>query len=488
MKYSLSQIEEALEVFLESAKTFSLDEATAAVTEKLGENNDEIKKQLRDETKSLLEYHSEILKKEKEQNYCSKNHFFKNASFCVTPTDYEIKNGILFPGHRFAVFRDENLFSSELNLHPAKSRSKLKTKTVSISMEQAAYYHCLLGVEQMFNYFIADHGDNTEVISSGDPAANIKLNVYDLKDFYSKNNISSGDALIFTIKDRSTGSFSFTPLPSNKRNVADKKEWVRFFDEALEKIFDQHGDYLEITEQLSLAFFEGPEELLKKATVSFNEYLEMTENVQISFSGPQTVLTRRMDFEEGGHELPEELMVSRGETGSLEDILHDIGSPLMPVEVHAFLVDELMNGEGSFDNFYRRCFGNPAPDFSDEAQEAIFLNHIEDMWEKLSERKDEFEDSDKTYIRSRILQTVEDRIQWLNSIKELNINPELIPHDKMEELARESHHLSSLLGMLNTSEFSLDEDETENMIDSIENASELQEQLISEINKSLMIR
>jgi hypothetical protein len=283
MEFDIRQMDEAIENFItEQTKPFTLKTLVEELEQELGCGED-CREKLSESARLFLDNHQLIFHNLKTGEYFAREHFFSRKRFCVTPSAYELEQGILFPGHRFAPFCEEDVFASEIILlPPGKSEDAVLSYEVEISLEDAVAYHNLLGSEQMFNFFIADHQRNYAVVSAGDPSQKIILTVFDLKEFYQKNNFQNGDALIFTVVDWEAGEFRFEYLSTEKRDYENKKQWVQMLEYALEEVFNEHGDYLEIPEQFAQAIFKGDQKLISQPDASLDEFQSRVKMFRLS--------------------------------------------------------------------------------------------------------------------------------------------------------------------------------------------------------------
>ena len=68
------------------------------------------------------------VEKDAEKYYVSRDKFFNGAEFIVTPTSFEIEEGVLFSGHRFVPVYCEDLFPTESFQIKTTSGAVVKTK------------------------------------------------------------------------------------------------------------------------------------------------------------------------------------------------------------------------------------------------------------------------------------------------------------------------------------------------------------------------
>ena len=185
-----------------------------------------------------------------------KSGFFRNFAFPVTPDAWEIENGILFPGHRFAPFVAPEIFPSEARLTAAYATEPGRHE-VTAPLSQVFHYHLLLGSEQVFDFFLADSPANAGIRNSTKPTDLVTLNVFDLGAFYREHDFRKGDALLCKVLDYDAGCVEFRYLPGDERKESDLAAFVQQFDKALDQVIDRFENYLEIPEQLCWACYCG---------------------------------------------------------------------------------------------------------------------------------------------------------------------------------------------------------------------------------------
>ncbi len=383
-----------------------------------------------------------------------KEHFFRGQRFVVTPTDDEIEEGILFYGHRFAVYCAPEVFPSDAVLESADG-AEIVQKEYTARLDKIFSYYMLLGSEQIFDCLIAEHPDNIKLRQSAAPSESITVAAADMADFYREHQFSSGDALLCEVTDYSRGIFRIEYLSGSERRSRDAVNWQQSFEAGLGEVIDEFRDYLEIPEQLKWAYFRS--ELPEAGALSMEEFVRRTEAFSLDCSGEYTVLSRcgqddGFDFDPAGGEIdfgtaaqhccggaeehhgdnctcgecsaedgeeetetdagdfgivPDGFGISRGETSDIQAMLTEAGSPLSPVEIDSYIMDMAYARELDFEQFYARVFGRDGLNFADEAQEAVFMNYIEDRYEQLTGGYQRYEDESKAPLRQLILELVD---------------------------------------------------------------------------------
>ena len=131
---------------------------------------------------------------------------------------------------------------------------------------------------------------------------------------------------------------------------------------------------------------------------------------------------------------PEDFSASSGTLESLDAILAERNAPLDPVEVHSYLLDALANGVENFADFRASIESILGITFADEAQEAAFLNYLEDDWEISGEYFNPSFEADKEPYRRRLLDLCEQRVDL--SVQLLQKFKNEVPKNLARPLAR----------------------------------------------------
>jgi hypothetical protein len=412
--------------------------------------------------------------------------FFQGHEICITPDSYELEHGILFPGHRFAIFCEPEIFISEITLNDTVASRRFRRVQHKAKLEKIVPYYTLFGLEQINDYLFADSDDNYKTLRGQEKGNDgITVTVFDLKKFYREHDFELGDALKITITDWGKGIFDLTHLPGNQRKQSQVKQWEKKFGDALEQVINEFGNYIGVTMQLSYAYFAGGIELLTSASLSLDEFYHQNKRFEMRIEGGETFLDIKSDedFDEDVV-IPECIAISQGKTASIDDILADIAIPLRLDEIDAYMLDQHYRRELEFVDFFSRCFGTGTLNFVDDAQETAFLNLIEDRWEKISSNYNRHEDTAKAPLRERILELTDERIELLRSAGESKPDAKKIKHE-LEELAKISARLGALLKMLNSEAYSITESDAEATMEHIESEAGLQQSLLEAISRQL---
>lgn len=409
-----------------------------------------------------------------DEHFRRRNDFFNGKEFIVVPTAREIKENILFIGHRFQTFMNPDVFPSDLTVKAG--RKNIVKKVITDTLQELFPYHMLMGAEQISDFFIGEDENNAHWKTKGGYAAKICLNVLDMNDFYAACNMQQGDALVFTVNDYDKGIFKVAKLEKDERSAEKIAEWCRKFEEKIGDIADKFETYLDLPEQLRMAFFFAEDEFFGKNGASLDEFIQCAENVEIIFDSDHTVLVRKADeFTSSSQtsDVPDGISISGGESSSLKGILKEIGSTLTETEIDSYILESCFDRNKDFTEFLNKVFDFGKLNFADDAQKTVFLNFLEEKFEHLSENYSRYNDEEKAPLRSRILELVTSRVEFFDYLKTLEIDEKSVPQAEMKKIASGSLHLNQLLDMLNDECQELTEESKDAIFDALENTEDI---------------
>ena len=180
---------------------------------------------------------------------------------------------------------------------------------------------------------------------------------------------------------------------------------------------------------------------------------------------------------------PEDFSASSGTLESLDAILVERNAPLDPVEVHSYLLDALANGVENFADFRASIESILGITFADEAQEATFLNYLEDDWEISGEYFNPSFEADKEPYRRRLLDLCEQRVDL--SVQLLQKFKNEVPKNLARPLARFHRNVCETLAVFCSDAPLPEEDDLEQLELRIDDLESEWEELSDRLNDAL---
>ena len=388
---------------------------------------------------------------------------FRNRKFLITPETWEIAEGVLIPGHRFVPYLDPEVFPSEVVLRTGRRR--IRTREDKFALARIVGCFALLGSEQMLDVLMAESPGNGFLRSGVRGDSEVGLTVFDLAEFYRGHEFEEGDALECEVVDYFAGEVKFSFVSGSDRSAAEKKKFIAAFDASCEAALRDAEDYLDIPEVLARSFFLGGD-ALKTPGASLDEFIRESLKIVLGSDAEghsELRLAESPDADDDETVLPEGLSISSGEIGTLPAMLKATCSAVTPEELDGFILDACATREMDFSTVFARAFRGRGPEFADAAQEAVFMNAVEDRFEELTQHYDRADDELKAPLRSDVMEAVEDRLEFFAEAAALERGAEELGSEKFRRLAAVASRLGGLLKLLNREDFMPDAHEVEHL-------------------------
>lgn len=503
---SISQIENTLESLLEGPfadrGTFPEQEFLDAAAQSLGASEPADRARSDKETGLLLRSRNDFFISG--DLVYSKQAFFQDAEFLVTPSDIELEKAILFPGAAFLPFCSDEVFSDEFELAGADGTQYPVIQT-QCRFRDAAPAYLMLGASGVIDHLSAESESNRQAMkrSSDLDSAEFQLSAFDLSGFYRGQEFAHGDALVIRVTSWRDCRFAVRIRRKNEEPGEDaKREYVRDLENALLRVCETERDYLEIPQQIAEAYlfaFENGHDLRKRPVLSLEEYRHRMSEIGIRRDGgewllvpvdeldtpgqfDQSLMQARRQSDEAlrehdscacGHDhhehagadkrlhhengkalsvdadlTPDQFSISGGALDSIDAILAELDAPVNSVELGAMIFDALANGEENFEDFRAHIMDFLELKFADDAQETAFLNFLEDNWEMSGEMFNPHQDMNRAPLRARLLELTNARIELSRLLLE-RAKGKALPEAAAETLKRLHQDILDTLGILN---------------------------------------
>ncbi|HJO96199.1 MAG TPA: hypothetical protein QF753_22605 [Victivallales bacterium] len=457
------ELEIAIKDYCNKTKRFTLDDIISHINSKNPKAERLIEDYLEENSLTFIKTEDD------EKYYYSRNIFFKNHSFKITISEEEIEKKIIYPGHKFIPFFNSECFPSELKIKAKNIDDYLSTKQVKRKLEKLYRHHSLLGADNIIDYFLTESNSNKDIV--GNPNQSVTLSVFDIKDFYKNNNLTDEHELNLTVQDWEKGLLYLSPV----RDAFNREEillWIEIMEEALFKVFQEHGPYIDIYEQLSYTFFYAENPIVNKPLVSIEEFIGIAQNIRLKFVENNTILWYKTDetSSEDEDKNNEILNISQGNIDSINDILDEHKYLLSSVELESYIIDAILNNTANLDEILNKVIPTDSISFKDEAQEIVFKNQVEELWEELDLNiKHDFESNSVTDIRKNILENLDDFYTWYKDNNQvINKNIEKI-QSQYSILCKSIEDIRYLLDNLNKKQEKINEEDI-NQLQNISNS------------------
>ncbi|MBO5724796.1 MAG: hypothetical protein J6S58_08215 [Lentisphaeria bacterium] len=298
---NLTPEEKLLFAFMETRmeqESFPVQDAIAFVRANLKGKKEtpEETKRLERDLELILEGREDLFYRSGEKLCCNRKVFFRNSRFKIRPNEYEIREGLLFYGARFAPYCTEEIFADEYVLKEKTSGKIFNSRMVKVRFSLIGKVFQMLGRSNMLDCIVADDMENYQILreSSTPEQAVLSLSAFDLSAFYKKHDFHEGDGILVTVLDWEQCIFELEYVKEDSLATQEEMEqYVSDLEEGLIQAYEEYGEYLEIPDQIAHALLcasRQGHDLRQRPFVALEEYAALMRDITIRRDGPEWTL------------------------------------------------------------------------------------------------------------------------------------------------------------------------------------------------------
>ena len=383
--------------------------------------------------------------KDKEDLWLSRAGLFTDREFAVVPSKMELAAGIFIPGSRCIPFANPNLLPSQYKFFARGDR--LETILVDTTEDEINPYYALYGEEFTAQYLAMDNSESREIFSDFDSFMEgdheFPVTVVDMRDFYWKNKVHSGDILIFRVEDWSASVFSVSVRYKKDTDNEKLKKWRDIFETDLILSFQTDGPAASIEEQIATAFFIGGQKLFGLPPDDISAAIAVSKKVELTPYGAETRLWQK------GVPFPVPGSWNKwlqGTTG-IDDtgLFHQTGIPVCREILNAYVMDALYKHETTPEAVISRIenlASSPAKDFP-KYQSVKRLVSSEFFLQK--ESYNWFADRRIGEYRGKLVNLYSRIIILVHSVQKTGVSPKNIPDQDVIMMGQLTAHVVTCL-------------------------------------------
>ncbi|MDR0639054.1 MAG: plasmid pRiA4b ORF-3 family protein [Spirochaetaceae bacterium] len=475
--------EDALYEFLDNArKPFTLKDITQAVrsVERTGG--------VKLATQIALLLQSRRLVFESEKNYfLSRRALFEKARFVIQPSNSELMNGVLIPGHRCVPFVNPLIPPHQYTFY---FREKLcPVDSLEGAPEDFYPYYSIFGEEYAPHYIAGDNKEN-ETAFSLDPdeePPEVSIRAFDMRAIFREIGFVPGDRFVATARDWKTGSFDLEHVKGDAWSEEDLHAWTEATEKGFFQMFENLGPGFSCEEQLAWAFFYGGERMRRVPAYSLEDFLfRKTEKID---TVPFGIETR---FWWTGKDIPDfdglRGMMTQSDQTPIEDLLARNGIPVSEFVLQAFARDALYRNDVNIGNLLQRII--PPSIRLDRWCLEFVCQYLIDILADFASTYSIFKDKVMGPIRQRVGELHTAVIDLSARLTKGEINKSWLPMHTFIVLSQIQNHSASLLEDLDMEdelpeqELAIMDATLDTMIDTYEDVREMVDEALSNFRQS----
>jgi hypothetical protein len=183
-----------------------------------------------------------------DSSFYPKISFLRDIPIRIMPTEFEIKKGILIPGHRLLPFYPGHLALDEISFSFANNKTPIKSKTIDMKMADLHVYFNLMDLQRIPIINIED------LLEDG---ADLKIQVFNLRPFYKTYDFKFGDTFIARSADFSEGVFTldYDSYENYEAHIFRIEKLDKQFMSTLKKVIKQDLFFPNVEKQLLYTYF-----------------------------------------------------------------------------------------------------------------------------------------------------------------------------------------------------------------------------------------
>lgn len=417
----------------------------------------------------------EIFEKEEDSYFISRKAVFAKAQFLIKPSAFEIQEGILFSGHRFIPFF---MPSDKIKICPEGSSKAFRTLSKKYDINDIIIYYSLLGPKGMLDILTAENEDNVFTFMNAlnpeqqEKMQSLKISVYNMKDFFTQNQLTSNDMLLLSVVDhkKKLCEVKVIKQESLKERAWEKAEWLKLLSDSIKKSIDcvdATGEMEAIDTFLARAFYFGGKKLIENPPANIINLLGPDSDFELKSSPNGYALiwekNRLFDLEDTFFDMLDnddddisndfDAEDSDIELTPFDEYCEIMGFSFSQVEIEAYMKDELFSNpsKASFDNVVKRCFDERIDKHYPDLKEAFFAD-LNKTWKKISSDYNIFKDNLKGPLRNQVLSIIDQHHTWIRKLDKANVNITPKLQNALSELMQLMTPLYGMIGMLNKDE------------------------------------
>ncbi len=391
-----------------------------------------------------------VLHGKKSMRFFNREAYFENAEFLIKPTEFEVKNAILFVGHRllpFAPEADACVFKLIDRNGKKLERKQIETPFFELNMCYSLYAPeggAITAIDDLDIDKLLDPNPETKVTVTG-------LN---LQFFISESGFVAGDYIKVRLRNYEKGECEIERCSVSKisSNLAAVTKWQGKFGAGLKKAINRYkevGIPFENEDLIGAAFYYAGKALLKYPAYSWLDAVRTSKKFSLqTYKGRlyvwekdklQDYMSKAVQQEEIAYneylkELDEEFPEPENpEEMEFDDMARMMGFNLDEDILLAYMLDAL-HFNGSLEDVRERCFDERVENGYPELAER-FDKILDELWDEVKGTDSGVRTMESVKLRHELLKLKDREIAFIRAL------------DKLENFDKENLHSARFIAL-----------------------------------------
>jgi hypothetical protein len=360
--------------------------------------------------------------------FCAVIEKLSHISLSLQLGAWELKQGILIPGHRLMPFNLEDRKEQDLNFIDPDGNEIQKFKQTFLIQDVASFYQ-----------YCGNFPEEIKINEKVPGKSCMTITAWDMNNCYKKFESKPGDSLLIDLIDYEKGIFQIRPY-SSKQFRADRLR-RRALYLALATQMDPLSqdkkfcsDRLE--KQLLRVLFSMDQKFLKDIDIfSITDFLEsLQEWTLVGFENGGVQMLPAWKSESGPFVRASSRRVIKGELGTLNEIFQDIELSFDAEEFKSILYTVMSSDKYKLETIFFLLFGGQGELFKDKKQHEVFYGNLREMLFKICEDLKTKESLLISGLREQCVDIKMSLVQILRFLEDQEVGLEDLPAELLNQI------------------------------------------------------
>ncbi|MDR1099859.1 MAG: plasmid pRiA4b ORF-3 family protein [Treponema sp.] len=419
-------------------------------------------------------------------SWVSRRGFFEPLRFVISPTRFELLNGILIPGHRCVPFANPSLMPQEYRF--VYKRKQIPFTSFEGTPADLYPYYTIFGEEYASQYVARDNPENEQdfIVDPYEDPPNVSIQTLDMRNLYRELAFVPGDRLVARTLDWKEGVFALERVGRDEWSGEDLHAWQEAAEKGFEGSFELLGPGENTEEQIAYAYWKGADRMRSLPAYALEEFLyERTDRIETT---PYGIETR---FWFAGKEIPDiKELPPLPLLTPIEELLNSAAAaPISEYVIQSYVWDALFRRDRDMPALLKRI-APPALSMPEEGLKRLG-EYVAEVYEEFGPLYSPFKDAAIGPIRQRLTELHTAVIELAARLRGGgSINTAWLPRHTFIILYQIQSHAAGLLEDLDADaplqSWELDsmEDSLDSMIETYEDIKELIEDALDSFRQN----
>jgi hypothetical protein len=341
---------------------------------------------------------------------------------------WELKQGIMIPGHRLMPFNLEDLKEQDLNFIDPDGNEIQKLKQTFFIQDVASFYQ-----------YCGNFPEEIKINEKVPGKSCMTVTAWDMNYCYKKFQSKPGDSLLIDLVDYEKGIFQIRPY-SSKQFRSDRLRrralYLAFATQMDPLSRDEKFCSARLEKQLLRIIFSMDQKFLKDVDIfSVTDFLESLQEwtvVGCETGGVQMLPTWKS--ESGPFVRSNSRRVIKGELGTLNEIFQDIELSFDAEEFKSILYTVMSSDKYKLEKVFFILFGGQGELFKDKKQHEVFYGNLREMLLKICEDLKTKESLLISGLREQCVDIKMSLVQILRFLEDQEVGLEDLPAELLNQI------------------------------------------------------